>query len=318
MKKFLTFICCCAILSLTNVYSQQAATSDYLLQGLNAYQSGNWDTAILSFKKAILIPETNSQEVLYMLIMSEMFAGKYDDVLADSEDFYTLYPKSEYRKYIDYQKGRSLFYLERYSDSLKVFQDFCSKNEKDELFSSALFWTAESFYATYYLEDAKKIYERIISDFPNSIKYTEAVYRLDLITQRENEEKLLYLLKVTGEEYLSSKQNYERQIKQYETEESIGLRTQLRTSRNNEKALQASVSELKAENELLSKRLAELQEKYANLSTEKQTTSKEEYTKRLQELKEKASKIQEVIDSDILEEVKEEEVQVEEKTGESE
>lgn len=310
MKRILTFICCCAILTLTNVYSQQATTSDYLLQGLNAYQSGNWDTAILSFKKAILIPETNSQEILYMLIMSEMFAGNYEDVLADSEEFYTLYPKSEYRKYVDYQKGRSLFYLERYNESLKVFQDFCAKNEKDELFSSALFWTAESFYATYYLEDAKKIYGRIISDFPNSIKYTESVYRLDLITQRENEEKLLYLLKVTGEEYLSSKQNYERQIKQYETEESIGLRTQLKTSRNNEKALQATVNELKTDNELLSKRLKEAQEQIANLSSEKQAISREEYAKSLQELKEKANKIQKAIDL--------EEVSDEEKTGESE
>ena len=153
--------------------------------------------------------ETNGPEPLYLLVMAQMFKGDYDGVLSDAKKFETLYPKSEYRQYVDYQKGRALYYLGDYKNSISVFAKFCGEFPNSDMFPSALFWMAEGLYQSYHFDEAKGILERIVNEYPNSAKYTESCYRLDLIVQREKEEKLLYLLKVTNEEFLASKNDFE-------------------------------------------------------------------------------------------------------------
>jgi hypothetical protein len=237
--------------------------------------------------------------------MSQMFNGNYDDVLKDGEAFCKLYPNSEYKIYVDYQMGRALHYKGRYTESISLLQKFCSENENNELFSSALFWMAESFYASYYFDEAKGLYERIVTDFPNSAKYIESLYRLDLIVQRKKEEKLLYLLKVTGEEYISSKENYDRQIKQYNTEESIGLRNQLRIANENLKKVQSELEIISAENASLVEKNAELEKSYADLQimVEQSNIEKAErnakYLADIEELKRKAQIVQDALDLEL-------------------
>ena len=58
-----------------------------------------------------------------------------------------------------------------------------------------------------------------------------AQYRIDAIDQKSREEKLLYLLKVTGEENLAAREEYERQIKLFEAEDKLGLHQQLDDAR---------------------------------------------------------------------------------------
>ena len=288
-----------------SVLSAQASTNDYLAQGLQAYKDGNWNSAILLLKNAVSLPESSTPEVLYVLVMSEMFNGNYDDVLKDGQTFCNLYPDSEYKVYIDYQMGRALHYKGKYAESISLLQKFCAENEGNELFPSALFWMAESFYASYYFDEAKGLYERVVTDFPNSAKYVEALYRLDLIIQREKEEKLLYLLKVTGEEYISSKENYDRQIKQYNTEESIGLRNQLRIANENLKKSQSELELVKTEKVSLEEKYAELEKSYNELQVaiEQANIEKEarnaQYLKDIEALKRKAQIIQDALDIEL-------------------
>ena len=283
----------------------QATTDDYLNKGLQAYKEGDWESAILLLKNAVSLPETSTPEVLYVLVMSEMFNGNYQDVLNDGKTFCNLYPTSEYKVYVDYQMGRALHYLGRYVDSISVLQKFCADNENNELFSSALFWMAESFYASYYFDEAKGLYERVVSDFPNSPKYVESLYRLDLIVQREKEEKLLYLLKVTGEEYISSKENYDRQIKQYNTEESIGLRNQLRIANDNLKKSQSELDIIREEKSNLEAKYADLEKAYDELQGQINQINLEKEAERLKSLqdiealKRKAQLIQDALDLEI-------------------
>ena len=280
----------------------QATTDDYLSRGLQAYKEGNWESAILLLKNAVSLPESSSPEVLYVLVMSEMFNGNYQDVLKDGNIFCKLYPDSEYKSYIDYQMGRALHYLGQYVDSISLLQQFCSENQGNELFSSALFWMAESFYASYYFDEAKGLYERVVSDFPNSAKYVESLYRLDLIVQREKEEKLLYLLKVTGEEYIYSKENYDRQIKQYNTEESIGLRNQLKIANENLKKTQSELEILKTEKSALESKYADLEYNYKELlvlveqSKLEKEAEKHRYLQDIEELKRKAQVVQNALE----------------------
>ena len=75
-----------------------------------------------------------------------------------------------------------------------------------------------------------------------------------MIAQRSREEKLLYLLKQTGEDYLSSKESYEKTLKQYQIENSVGVNSQLR--------------ELRQQNENLDNELANEKKRTAELESQ--------------------------------------------------
>lgn len=226
---FMSLLFCCGTIVTAQALSvpEEQTAADFLIQGFEAFKNNDWDSALFFLRKAVSLPDASTPEVLYMLVMSEMFAEKYDGAIKDGELFLSLYPDSPYASFVEYQIGRALHYVGHYDASIKRLGLFCSMYPQHELFSSGLFWMAESLFATFYFDLAKPLYQRIVNEYPDSVKYTECVYRIDLICQREREEKLLYLLKVTGEEYLSSKEEYERQLKQYQTEESLGLRKQL-------------------------------------------------------------------------------------------
>ena len=150
------------------------------------------------------------------------------------------------------------------------------------MYSSALFWIGESFYATYNFDSAKSIYERIVVEYPDDSKARDAQFRLDVITQRSREEKLLYLLKQTGEDYLSSKESYEKTLRQYQVENSVGVNTQLR--------------ELRQQNENLDNSLAA--EKKKNAELEAQLKGYEaDLSKAVQDLKGKADEALELLNS---------------------
>ena len=90
-----------------------------------------------------------------------------------------------------------------------------------------------------------------MSDFPADSKAGDCRYRLEMIAQREREEKLIYLLKVTGEENLSAREEYERQIKLYQSQDKMGLRKSLADSQNRIAELEAELAEQKKANSAL-------------------------------------------------------------------
>lgn len=224
--------------------ADSSPSADFLVQGFDAFQKNDWASALFFLRKAVSLPDTSSPEVWYMLVMSEMFAEEYKTAIKDGEFFCSFYPDSSYKSFVEYQIGRALHYTGDYDASIKRLGLFCSRYPNHELYASGLFWIAESLFSTFYFDLAKPVYERIVAEFPDSAKYTEALYRIDLISQREREEKLLYLLKVTGEEYLSSKEDYERQLKQYQTEESLGLRKQLNETKQEAQTLKIRLEEV--------------------------------------------------------------------------
>ena len=113
------------------------------------------------------------------------------------------------------------------------------------------------------------------------------------------------MLKVTGEEYISSKENYDRQIKQYNTEESIGLRNQLRITNDNLKKSQSELEILKTEKTVLENKYLELENAYKELQAivEQDRLAKEaEKLKNMQAieaLKQKAQLVQDALDLDV-------------------
>ena len=229
--------------------TQQAEKA--LVQGFEAYRNEDWTSALFFLRQAVATPAISTDETWYMLIMSEVYAGEYAAANADCERFIKQFSFSQYMPYIQYQKGRCLHYLSQNETAIIVLSDFCHQNPTNPLYASALYWIAEAFFAEYNYESARALYERIVVDFPDDAKVGAAQYRLDSIDQRGREEKLLYLLKVTGEENLAAREEYERQLRQYEAEDRLGLRQQLSASEARVAALERELAAARAENAAL-------------------------------------------------------------------
>lgn len=227
--------------------AQTAAQAEVaLVQGFEAYRSGDWTSALFFLRQAVASPSVSTDETWYMLIMSEMYAGDYTAAKADCERFERQFVLSQYLPYIQYQHGRSLHYLNQNEGAVLVLSDFCHQNPSSGLYASALYWIAESFFAEYNYDAARALYERIVVEFPNDGKVGAAQYRLAVIDQRSREEKLLYLLKVTGEENLAAREDYERQLRQYRAEDKLGLRHQLELAESRIADLERELSAVRA------------------------------------------------------------------------
>lgn len=253
---FMWFLLCSVAVSPA---SAEVDTGDMaLLQGYDAFRNEDWVSALFFFRRAVSVQDA-PEETWYMLILSEMFAEDYAAAVDDCDLFIVRFPSGAYYPLALYQRGRALYYLGQYDGAVAQLTEFCHLYPMHEMYASALFWIAESFFNEYNYPAAKVLYERIVSDFPRDAKSVDAQMRLRTIGQAEREEKLLYLLKVTGEEYLAAREEYERQIRQYQSEDSIGLYDQLQRKNEELEQFQDMVSELEAMNAEQERRIEALE-----------------------------------------------------------
>lgn len=268
-KNVLTFtlflFCLCQI----NLYAEENQSDvDFLTKGYEAFYNGDWDTSSLLLKKAISSPENFTAEVWYMLIMCYVNSGKYGEVVSSASIFFENFDDSDLKSYVLYQQGKAYHLLNQNDSAVLVLSDFCHQNPESELYSSALYWLGECFFADYNYETARALYERVVSDFPDSSKCEDSKFKLDMINQREREQKLLYLLKMTGEEYLYSKENYEKQLKEYQTQDIVSLRKQLKDATQRIKELEESNSKVLENAKNQEKILEEIRNKNQELEKE--------------------------------------------------
>ncbi len=252
IKKFrkITFTSVFAFLVLIgSLYSQETAISAFG-EGCDAFFKEDWASAVISLRKAITYSECKNPDTLYMLISAEMYLDDNDSALKDCDEFLTSYKRSMYYPNVQFIKGKTLYKLGQFENAISVLSEFCSKNEKNdslgvsELYPSALYLIAESLYADYNYEEAKNIYSKILIDYPDSDKALPSQYRLENIEQYAREQKLLYLLKQTGEEYLSAKEDYEKQLRLYNSQTSSSVREKLTESQQKNVDLENKINEL--------------------------------------------------------------------------
>lgn len=265
MKKIIAVlaIICTFVFS---VFSSESATMAFV-EGCKAYSVGDWTSAKIMLKKALTYPEYVNADTYYMLISAQINAGDNKGALEDCNFYLENFPHSLYFSRVSYHKGKILYNLGEYEKAIIALSDFCHQNEKSDLYPYALFYIGESLYEGYRYDDAVAIYDRVVTEFPDFEKAAAASYRMETISQRSREEKLLYLLKQTGEEYLAAKEDYEKQLKQYNSESVALTRQKLQETqiRNEElerqiSDLQLEIASLKSENE---QKNQQLEERYA-------------------------------------------------------
>ena len=245
LKRFTALAVIC--LSLTTFLTASESASSAFVEACKSYSRGDWSDAKFQLKKAVSYKENLNPDTYFMLIMAEVYDGDNKTALDDCNFFLDNFSDSLYYARVYYQKGKQLYTLGEYEKSIVVLSDFCHLYDEDELYSYALFYIGESLFAGYKYDEAGSVYERIVTEYPESAKTPAAQYRNETILQRGREEKLLYLLKQTGEEYLSAKEEYERQLRLYNSEAVDSTRQKLTAAQARNESLEKQVSELELE-----------------------------------------------------------------------
>lgn len=221
------------------VYSQEVySSSEFLVEGFNAFKASDYQSASFFLRKAVSDKENISEATLYMLIMASFNCEDYSSALADCALFEDTFFDSSLLPYVQYQKGRCLYYLGQLDEAVIVLSDFCHSNKGNEMEASALYYLAECFYADYKYDTAKFLYEKIVTEFPEDERVSFCLLRLEFLAQSEREEKLIYLLKLTGEESLSAREAYEKQLRFYQSEDVMELKKQLNEANERIKELE--------------------------------------------------------------------------------
>ena len=243
-KIFLSAVFACLAINFVSA-SESAETA--FVQGLVSYSAGDWKSAEFSLKKAAGYTENFNPDTYFMLITAEVNANDNKAALDDCEIYLESFPDTIYYPRVMYQKGRLLYSLGEYEKAIIALSDFCHQYENDDLYPFALFYIGESLFSGYKYEDAANIYSRIVTEYPESPKAPASQYRLETINQRGREEKLLYLLKQTGEEYLSTKEEYEKQLRVFNSESLDSTKRKLAETQNKNAELEKQVKDLQAQ-----------------------------------------------------------------------
>lgn len=274
--------------SLFSQVSGQSLPVTAFVQGAKAFSSGEWTSSIFLLRKAVSYPENFNPDTWYMLITAEMYAGEYKNAYQDCETYMQNFPESPYDSYVLYHRGRSLFCMGEYEKSVLILSDFCHQYPDHEMYPSALYWIAEAFFEAYNYDDAEVLYSAIVNDYSDDAKADSAQYRLEIIKQAAREEKLIYLLKETGEEYLAAKEEYERQLRLSGVDSTSDARRRILDLQRTNADLERRVLELENENEELQEKLNDEIAKNGDIKSGTEfllsdLKRKAEYTKKLLE-----------------------------------
>ncbi|MDR3284654.1 MAG: tetratricopeptide repeat protein [Treponema sp.] len=231
MKKNICVLLIVVFLPLVIAFTVPVNTNDaddLVSSGYKAYNQGDWQTALVSYRKAINIPGYSTEENWFMLIVSEVFAGDSLAAVHDAERFFTLFPHSSYASYVRYHTGRAYFMLTNYVNTVYHLTEFCHDYPNHELYAAALFWIAESFFARENYDAAKALYERIVTGYPRDPKKAEAQARLETIRWIQKTNAQMELLKKNNAEYLAAKEEYDRLSKLSSQQEVDELQSKIR------------------------------------------------------------------------------------------
>ena len=303
LKDFKKFTAAAVIFTSIIMYSAASeSASSAFIEACKSYSRGDWSDARFMLKKAVSYKENLNPDTYFMLIMAEVYDGDNKNALDDCNFFLENFSDSLYYARVYYQKGKLLYALGEYEKSIVILSDFCHLYEKDELYSYALFYIGESLFAGYKYDEAASVYERIVTEYPESAKTPAAQYRLETILQRGREEKLLYLLKQTGEEYLAAKEEYERQLRLYNSEAVDSTRQKLTAAQSRNESLEKQVADLESQIAALKNNQAESDRIIQELKEagEKDIPSPEPFDEKkyqLKLLKEKALEAQRMLEA---------------------
>lgn len=250
IKRLPGLLCLCGILAApagaaplsASGTAARASSEEAFRQGIVCYKTEEWNEAQNLLTRAASSDAYNTDSTWYMIITSQIYDEDFSKAINSCDRFLSAFPGSSLISAVLYQRGRALHGAGLNDNAVMALSSFCNEYPDSPLYPSALYWIAECFYEDGDYETGRALYERITTEFPESPKRPYADARLFLLTQREREQKLLHLLRLTGEEYLAARENYERELRTIQTEDAIELRRQLRDANQRISELESEIT----------------------------------------------------------------------------
>lgn len=220
--------------------------------------------ALLSCRDVILDPVLIDlhADAYFWISKSYLALGEYDDAEKNLEFYLLNYKGNDFYEEGLYQKGRLLYLQGEYESSIQIFYQFQLIYPGSIFISNSYFWIGESLFSLGHLNEAYVIFSMIVKTYPTSYKVEAASYRIKLIEQKDRENELLKLLKMSHEDNLKSLEDFQRREREYE---------QAITSYQKKISSLSSKPDTKIQKvEQLNAKIVELEIEYEQLEKEKQ------------------------------------------------
>jgi TolA-binding protein len=255
------------------IWSQARNAETELQAGLQAFQQQQYQQALQSFRRIIDDGAAQAPDAEYWSAMAYMGLEMLDEADRTLEHYLARYPGHALAGEAQYQKTRLLFLERDYENALQASYEFIRSNPGSPFVPNAYFWIGESLYSLGRLEEAERVFARVLRDYPQSYKVEAASYRLSLLEFKKREEELLRLLKWSHEEFLRTVEEYQRREKAYE--QALAAYQQRTGGAEQRQAEARALEELKAENTALRGRLQLVETQAAGEAQEKQEKARQ-------------------------------------------
>jgi TolA-binding protein len=192
--------------------AQSARPSGALAEGIDHFQAGRYDQALVAFRGIVLSQSDDPQKpaAYFWLAKTLLAAGRIDDAARNLEYYLATWPNAADRAEAVYLQGRVLHQQEDYEAALRVFQAFLAEFPTSAYAANAWFWSAECLFELGRLEEASVLYQKVLREYPTSPKVEAAQYRASLIGLKQRELELSRLLRWSHEEFLRTVEEYRR------------------------------------------------------------------------------------------------------------
>jgi tetratricopeptide (TPR) repeat protein len=213
-KEIFLFFLCISFALIGQATAAQTGDSR-LRAGIDLYREGRWREAVVELRRVQAANPEQRAEALYWIALSELAAGEYEASIRDMEELRLIDPANPRAREIPYHTGRALYYLGRYDEAVVVLKNYADTEDATRK-AAALYWIGECLYSLGQLDQAREIFTLITEQYPQSVKFEAASYRIALINQKKVEVELLTILKWSHEESLKIVEEYQRRERSYD------------------------------------------------------------------------------------------------------
>jgi TolA-binding protein len=192
-----------------------------LQAGIRLYGEGKWRDAVVELRRVQAAQPSQRAEAQYWIFLAELAAGEYDAAIQDIEELERIDPRGPRGAEIPYHKGRVLYYLGRYDEAVVLLKSYADGIDEVSLEdgtrkAAALYWIGECLFSMGQLDRAFEVFTLVTDQYPQSVKFEAASYRIALINQKKVESELLTILKWSHEESLKTVEEYQRRERSYD------------------------------------------------------------------------------------------------------
>ena len=237
------------------------AENRLVTEGISAFRNSDFENAVLKFREVIRNKPNSDDaaDAYFWIAKSAMAMSRLSEAERGLEYYLRTFPDHIYAIEARYQRGRILFMREDYEGAIQAFTDFIRSFGDSPFVANATYWSGESLFNLGRLDEAKRIFQSVLRDYPTSFRVEAARYRIALIELNAREQELLRLLHWSHEEHLQALDEFKKRDRAYqEVIVSYQTRIQNAAGEDHEDEITWLTAQVRTLQELLRKRDAEI------------------------------------------------------------